>query len=76
MLSQGNLAALGDLMMQRFKSVETAAKEKNWTMSQHQELIPMEDFGTTSMREKEVAVKLSLKQHQLEEMMKAKRGPG
>lgn len=39
LLLEGSLAALGDLLMQRLKALETAMQEQNWQSARHQELI-------------------------------------
>ena len=48
---------MGDLLIQRFKSVETSARDHSKELVHHQELIPHARLGTTSLREQEVAAK-------------------
>ena len=62
LLVRGQLSQAGDLLMQRFKSVETAARDQHWEVAVQQELIPESVTGASSLREHEVASKLALRQ--------------
>ena len=62
LLVRGQLSQAGDLLMQRFKSVETAARDQHWDIAVQQELIPETWTGASSLREHEVASKLAIRQ--------------
>ena len=75
-LTSGDLAGLGDTLMQRFKSVELAAADNSWGMAKHLELIPPAQVTTVSATERRMAAALELQERKLEEMTsRAKRGP-
>ena len=66
MLCHGDLAQLGDVMMQRFKAIEVGVRDKAKTdLSRHRELLPRDDIGVTSTREREIAAKLELRGRKL-----------
>lgn len=54
-----------DVLMARFTSVELAAAEQNWAVSQHLELIPNAHSGAASESAKRAAVQEELTQHKL-----------
>ena len=56
-LAAGRLAYLGDVLMQRFKAVETATRDQSWMLAQQQEFIPSHELGVSTAREAEVAAK-------------------
>ena len=56
-LTAGRLDSLGDVLMQRFKAVETASRDQSWVLAQQQELIPSHELGVSTPREAEVAAK-------------------
>ena len=56
-LAAGRLSHLGDVLMQRFKAVETATRDQSWMLAQQQELIPSHELGVSTAREAEVAAK-------------------
>ena len=69
-LASGRLAPLGDILMQRFKAVETAVSTKSWEIAPHMELVQTSDgAGVTSAKEQELAAKMTLKDAQLRSMM-------
>jgi len=69
-LAMGKLAPLGDMLMQRFKAVETAVATKSWEVSKHMELVqPTDGEGMTSAKERELAAKMSFKDNKLRSMM-------
>ena len=51
LLTQGKFGEVGDLLMQRFKSVEQPRKE----VGEQQELIPATSVSASSLKEKEIA---------------------
>ena len=63
-LLSGNLAACGDTLMQRFKSVEMAA-ETSWGVSSRLELIPNTAASAVSSSEKEAALTLEGRERKL-----------
>ena len=69
-LATGRLCNLGDILMQRFKSIETAKTEGGWQVAGQQELIPIEYSGISSQREKQLAVKQTVKKAQLEDAIR------
>jgi len=76
-LACGRLAPLGDILMQRFKAVETAVSTKSWEVAPHMELVQAADgAGVTSQREQELAAKMTLKDAQLRTMMDRSRQSG
>ena len=69
-LASGRLAPLGDILMQRFKAVETAVSTKSWDIAPHMELVePLDGTGVTSAKEHELAAKMTLKDGQLRTML-------
>jgi len=69
-LASGRLAPLGDILMQRFKAVETAVSTKSWEVAPHMELVDaMDGAGVTSAKEQELAAKMTLKDAQLKSLM-------
>ena len=61
LLARGQLSSVGDLLMQRFKSIETSVRDQHWDVARQQELIPEEDYGASSLREHELAAKMALR---------------
>ena len=69
-LAMGRLAPLGDMLMQRFKAVETAVATKSWEIAPHMELVQANDgTGVTSNKEQELAAKRAFKEAQLRTLM-------
>ena len=67
---QGKLGAVGDVLMQRFKSVEVAAVEGAPHLGKHMELLPPSRFSSISLRERRAAASLELKEQKLNKMMR------
>ena len=65
LLLDGSLAALGDLLMQRLKALETAMQEQNWQSARHQELISPQSASLTNTGEREMASKTELRMMRL-----------
>ena len=61
LLARGQLSSVGDLLMQRFKSIETSVRDQHWDVARQQELIPEEEHGASSLREHELAAKMALR---------------
>jgi hypothetical protein len=72
-LARGNTAALGDVLMQRFKAVESSASSTGWEVAQHLELVPHRQFSATSMREQEAAARMTIRESQLQKALKGNR---
>ena len=63
LLAGGNLGALGDVLMQRFRAVETSVQENgSWELARHLEVIPPPLPSTLSKAERAQA--LALKQRE------------
>jgi len=65
-LAKGNTAGLGDVLMQRFKAVESAANQRPDEYSKHFELLPDRQFQTASRREQEAAARMVIRESQLQ----------
>ena len=74
MLIMGELAELGDLLMQRLKALETSLVESNWMSARHQELIPPQAASLTSESERRRAAKQEAASLKLKELMNKNRG--
>ena len=70
-LTSGHLEQLGDLMMQRFKSLETTFRDGSALVGQQQELLANYSDGATSLREKEMASSQTLRQAKVAEVMRS-----
>ena len=73
-LSRGNLARVGDLLAQRFKSVELQSKGAPTTLARHHELIPPSSVGLATEGELTVAARSEIMRAKLADI--AKKGPG
>ena len=56
-LTTGRLDTLGDVLIQRFKAVETASRDQSWLLASQQELLPTHELGISTPREAEIAAK-------------------
>ena len=56
-LVKGDLEGLGDLLTQRFKALEMATQEGNWTVAKHYELIGDSSVTTASKEDREAALR-------------------
>ena len=73
-LAKGNTAGLGDVLMQRFKAVETASSTQSWDLAQHLELVPGGSTLSTTTREQQVAAKLMLRDAALQTQLEKRSG--
>ena len=65
LITDGCMSQAGDLLMQRFKSLETAVREQAPNIGRLQELLPGEDQGLTSIQERSYATRQLLRTHRL-----------
>ena len=61
-LGQGNLSAVADMLMQRFKSREHAALTGQEDLAKHLELIPAAEGGLISQAERTMAAQAQLQE--------------
>ena len=69
LLLQGHLGELGDLLVQRFKAIETAMSDQSWSSARHQELIPAQAASLTTEPERKKAAQMELRQSKLRDMV-------
>jgi len=74
-LLQGDLARCGDLLIQRFKAMESAMADSDWSLAKHLELIPESEVAVTSYGEREHASKLELRERKLRDRLLRKPPP-
>ena len=67
-LLSGNLPVVGDILMQRLKSLEQAVKDGNWQTATHLEVIPDTDVGLASHAEMRAAVKSQVQKAKLKDL--------
>lgn len=73
LLMENNLPAVGDVLMQRMKALESSLTE-GWQMAAYQELIPPSRASLTTDMERSFAAKQALQMKRLQESIKPKRG--
>ena len=73
LLMENNLPAVGDVLMQRMKALESSLTE-GWQMAAYQELIPPSRASLTTDMERSFAAKQALQMKKLQESMRPKRG--
>ena len=66
-LLEGDSMRTADLLIQRFKAVETSVSDGSWSLARHLELIPEEGVGLTSPAERDLIAKLELQRARLAE---------
>ena len=71
LLTSGRLDHLGDLLMQRFKSLETSHRDGSSLVGMQQELLPNYSDGATSLAEKELASRQTFRAARVSEVMKS-----
>ena len=59
-LMEGNVLRAGDLLIQRFKALETSVIDGTWSRARHHELIPEEGVGLASAGERQAISLLEL----------------
>ena len=74
LVGRWKLNEVGDILMQRFKAVETASSSKSWELAQHLELVPGGCTLSTTTREQEVAAKLMLRDAALQAQLQKRGG--
>ena len=65
MMANGQVLSACDVLMQRFKAVELAASENNWSLATHLELLPPQIASATSTAEREAVASLELAEERL-----------
>jgi hypothetical protein len=68
-LCRGELGSVGDVLLQRFKAVEMAARDSNWSVSQHLELIPKSSVSASSSWKRRAAADLELSEIRFREKL-------
>ena len=69
-LLTGNVAGAADILVQRWKAVETAVQEGGWQLARHHELLPFQDVGLSNDAERTVVARAELERVRLEEASK------
>ena len=69
-LMTGNVASTADVLVQRWKAVESAIQEGNWHLARQLELLPFQDVGLSNDAERTVAARSELERVRLEEASK------
>ena len=69
-LRRGDLPALGDTLMQRFKAVQISITDGNWGTAARYELIPPDEISLASPEERQAAARSSLLAIKLDEAKK------
>ena len=73
LLMEGQFAAVGDVLMQRMKAVETSVTD-GWQLASHQELIPPAKATLSTNLERSYVARQALQARKLEESIKGKKG--
>ena len=71
-LMEGDVLRAGDLLIQRFKALETSVIDGTWTRARHHELIPEEGVGLASAAERQAISRLELQRRSLTETVSQK----
>ena len=71
-LLSGRLAEAGDLLIQRYKAVETAASGEDWELARHLEVIPPSSISAVSPSERAAVTAMRARELKLESL--AERG--
>ena len=67
LLLEGHLPALGDLLCQQMKALETALKEGGWSNARHQQVIPASSASMTTAEEQDYLLRSERRQQKLVE---------
>lgn len=73
LLMEGQFAAVGDVLMQRMKAVESSVTD-GWQLASHQELIPPAKATLSTNLERSYVARQALQARKLEESIKGKKG--
>ena len=60
----------GDLLAQRFRAIELASSERNWSLARHLELIPDGKVTTTSQRARAEVSRLERQEQRLRQQLR------
>ena len=71
-LMEGDVFRAGDLLIQRFKALETSVIDGTWVRALHHELIPEEGVGLASAEERQAISRLELQRRKLAEAVSRK----
>ena len=71
-LVEGDVLRAGDLLIQRFKALETSVTDGTWSRARQHELIPEEGVGLASAAERQAISRLELQRRKLTEMVSKK----
>ena len=61
----GDIHAATDVLVQRFKAIESATHDSSWSVARHLELVPEIRVSTVSDRERELAIRQEAQQQKL-----------
>ena len=75
-LVEGDVLRAGDLLIQRFKALETSVIDGTWLRARHHELIREEGVGLASAAERQAISRLELQRRKLTEVVSKKQGIG
>ena len=73
-LGVGDLPRTGDILMQRFKSIETSITDQTWEVAAQQEVIPPAGLGLTTTSERHAASRAALLHKKLEDVKRKSSG--
>ena len=68
-LGAGSLPQLADLLMQRFKAVQSSITDNSWNLAKRLELIPEDGLSLTTFEERRAAARDEVMTRKLEEAM-------
>ena len=75
-LLSGELAEVGDVLMQRLKALVQSHKDGHWQVAQHLELVDAKGIGATSAEELNEACRAQLAAHKIREAIAKAKGEG
>ena len=73
LLASGRVECVGDLLMQRFKSVELTSKDGTFDVGQAYELLPRDDVSATTATDQHMANKSEMFSRKVDEALYHKR---
>ena len=74
LLLMGDLASLGDTLMQRLKALESAVQDQGWQSARHLEIIPPQSASLCTVGERDQAAKQELRMLRLRGAMTKAKG--